>query len=501
MNFPWDFWQSWVRTHADHEWWQFVSAEYADTARYYSPASYMNPQGANLFNGVTHGGDWYTVSGSRQDYMNYYANLRELTLELSYTKLLPAVLLEDHWQYNARSLINYMKQVTYGLHGVVADKSEGRFLQAAIEIPGYDIDESDVISSPLTGHFYRPLAEGTYHVTISAPGYPRYAFEALAIENHQRLLLDADLGMIRFDPLVVTFPPAVSGGYSQAILRMKNTTALPKVVELGPISNEAFMFALPLKNSLIFAPGEEKKIPVFFAPDRSDEFSGDLSLILEADWKPVITIPLNGVAPAEAALVESADPYLHFGRVALGQNRDASLSIRNSGNISLEMSDVVISGDAFTLKSTLPFVLAAGEFYDIQLSFQPDSVGAFNDSLAFVSNAYAEPPSISLIGEGVDDTHASIRLSNHDRLQVFPNPLSLQSTLTFPKSYTGPSQFIVSDLRGKQWLHLEVDGPPKGSHVISLGPYLSGLPAGVYMGRFVSASSVETIKLIKADSW
>ena len=501
VNYPWDFWRSSVRTHADHDWWQFVSAEYADTARYYSPATYMNPRGSNFINGVTHGGDWYTVSGSRQDYMNYFSSQRELTLELSFIKLLPADSLENHWQYNVRSLLNYMKQAAYGLHGIVADRSEGLFLHAAIEIPGYDTDGSDVTSSALTGQFYRPLPEGTYDVTIVASGYPVYKYEALAVENHQPLLLDADLGKVRFEPLAVSFPPAVSGGQSRATLFMKNTTASPIDVTLLYVSNEVFDLQLPLKQNLIIAPGKKEWISMFFSPDQAGEFKGELFLTLGMDWQPVVTIPLSGAAPEEAAFVEAVTPYVDFGRVVLGQEREATLTIRNSGNITLEISDVIISGGAFALESELPVLLAAGEFCDIGLSFKPDSVGSFQAILAYESNAFTDPHDIKLTGEGIDDTHATSRLSEQARLHVFPNPLSAQSRLTFEKESAGPAQLIISDLKGKQWMFIDIADAHYGLHAMPLGLYFYGLPAGVYTGRLVTAEWVETLKLIKTEPW
>lgn len=502
VNYPWDFWRSSVRTHADHEWWQFVSAEYADTARYYSPSTYMNPRGSNFINGVTHGGDWYTVSGSRQDYMNYYAGLRELTLELSFVKLLPADSLENHWQYNVRSLLNYMKQSAYGLHGQVADRSAGRSLQAVIEIPGYDTDGSDVTSSALTGLFYRPLLEGTYDVTVTAPGYPVYTYEALAVENHQPLLLDADLGMVRFEPLAVDFPPAVSGGQSQATLFMENTTGLPMEVTLLYVSNEAFDLEQPVKQNLVIAPGKKEWVSMFFSPDQSGEFEGDLLLTLGSDWSPLVTIPLSGMAPEEAAFVDAVNPYVDFGRVALGQEREATLAIRNSGNITLEISDVIISGDAFSLESELPVLLEAGGFHDIGLSFKPDSVGFFQATLAYVSNAFTDPQSIKLTGEGVDDTYAGSRYPGPSRrLNVFPNPLSHQSMLAFEKQLAGAAQLIISDLKGKHWMVIDIADTHYGLHSMPLGLYLSGLPAGIYTGRLVTAEWVETLKLIKTEPW
>ncbi len=193
VNYPWDSWTSSDNPHADHHWWQLVMHEYADTARYYSPPGYMNPSGSSFNNGVTHGGDWYVVYGSRQDYMNYYAHQREFTLELSDTKILPTDLLPEHWDYNYRSLLNYMQQSLNGIRGKVTDKQTGEPIAATIEIIGHDKDNSYVYSSPLYGNFSRPILEGVYSLEISAEGYPSKTIEDVSVENHQATWLDIKL--------------------------------------------------------------------------------------------------------------------------------------------------------------------------------------------------------------------------------------------------------------------------------------------------------------------
>ncbi len=43
--------------------------------------------GSCPYPGVTNGYDWYTTSGNRQDFMNWYHGCREVTLELAEAKL------------------------------------------------------------------------------------------------------------------------------------------------------------------------------------------------------------------------------------------------------------------------------------------------------------------------------------------------------------------------------------------------------------------------------
>ncbi|MBK6966465.1 MAG: hypothetical protein IPH20_21860 [Bacteroidales bacterium] len=102
-----------------------------------------------LDNGITNGYDWYEVAGGRQDYMNYFHHCREVTLEISDVKLLPAAQLPAHWNYNFRSLILYMKQATYGFRGLITDQVTGNPVEAKVLLTGHDALNTEVYSTAL----------------------------------------------------------------------------------------------------------------------------------------------------------------------------------------------------------------------------------------------------------------------------------------------------------------------------------------------------------------
>lgn len=190
VNFPFDSWTSNVHVHADHEWWEFVMYEYVDTVHAYSPTGYMTAMG----DGVTHGGDWYVVYGSRQDYFNYYRSCREFTLELSNQKMLNPALLPAHWEYNYRSLLNYIRQSTYGVHGFVYDNQTGEPLLAEISIPGYDNHHSEVYTRMPHGNYNRPLLAGMYDITFSAGEYPPVSVDGIEVVNYETIRLNVAMG-------------------------------------------------------------------------------------------------------------------------------------------------------------------------------------------------------------------------------------------------------------------------------------------------------------------
>ena len=186
LNYPWD---TYYDTTADNSWWIHVCRQYVDTVHVYSPSNYLD----GFDNGITLGSDWYSISGGRQDYMNYFHQCREFTLEISNIKLLPAGQLPDHWDWNYRSLLNYIEQVLYGVRGRVTDSSDGMPLAAEVFIVGHEEDSSWVYSHLPAGNYNRPVHAGTYTFRFSKPGYFPKIVQNVQVVNDEATVLDVEM--------------------------------------------------------------------------------------------------------------------------------------------------------------------------------------------------------------------------------------------------------------------------------------------------------------------
>jgi hypothetical protein len=165
VNYPWDTWE---RHHPDDAWFQAISRCWADLAQADSPGGYMT----DFDNGITNGYDWYPVHGGRQDFMTFFHGSREVTIELSHTKLQPAENLADLWQWNQRALFDFLNHAHEGISGLVTDP-DGSPLQATIAVVEHDTaaDGSYVFTDPAVGDYHRLLLPGTYDLRFTAAGY------------------------------------------------------------------------------------------------------------------------------------------------------------------------------------------------------------------------------------------------------------------------------------------------------------------------------------------
>ena len=204
FNYPWDSWMTWQHSHADADWWEYVGHNFADTCHLYS-ASYMTEEN----NGVTEGGDWYVITGSMQDYHNWYLGTRHVTIEVCEDKVLSSSQLPNYWGYAIRSFLNFIAEADNGIHGTVTDSLTGEPLQALVYIEDHDLDHSYVETSLPYGDYHRPIKAGQYSVTYSAEGYfPKTIVTTIADGEKlvQNVQLTKPVGIDEYENTIAVYP-------------------------------------------------------------------------------------------------------------------------------------------------------------------------------------------------------------------------------------------------------------------------------------------------------
>jgi hypothetical protein len=194
VNYPWDSWDQndrWKgKFHADDSWFYYISRAYADTVHRHSQSGYMS----GFDNGVTRGIDWYVIKGGRQDFVTWQLHGREVTIELDRNFVTPSTELNRLWENNYRSLLRYLENATFGIHGYVVDSEKSNPVVARIFIENHDKDSSQVYSDTLSGRFLRMLDSGNWNLRFSAPGY-RDTIITVPLANRERI--DIPVRMIR----------------------------------------------------------------------------------------------------------------------------------------------------------------------------------------------------------------------------------------------------------------------------------------------------------------
>ncbi|MBR5255101.1 MAG: T9SS type A sorting domain-containing protein [Bacteroidales bacterium] len=167
-NYPWDTWTENQKSHPDKDWFLTLCQTFITEVR--------NTGGQNYFTdvshtGITNGGDWYRIYGSRQDWQNYYTKAREITLEVSTTKTPSSNRLPLYWNYLKDGLIGFINNSLTGVEGVIKDiTNQETISNATIEVLGIDFDSLFTYSNH-QGYYFRPLLSGNYEIKIHSQGY------------------------------------------------------------------------------------------------------------------------------------------------------------------------------------------------------------------------------------------------------------------------------------------------------------------------------------------
>lgn len=184
LNYPWD---NRYELHTDDAWFQYVCRQYADLAHQQNP-NYMS----DFNNGITNGAQWYMIGGGRQDYMNYYRQCREVTIECSHVKCPPANQLPTFWNYNYNSIMTFMTQALNGIHGIVTDSLSGQPIEAVVTVLNHDQNYSIVESHLPVGDYHRLIKGGTYTLEFTAEGYYPKQY-IVTVTDNEAVVLNAQL--------------------------------------------------------------------------------------------------------------------------------------------------------------------------------------------------------------------------------------------------------------------------------------------------------------------
>jgi hypothetical protein len=150
--------------------------------------------------------------------------------------------------------------------------------------------------------------------------------------------------------------------------------------------------------SLELDPGDSAEILVAFEPVTAGEVTAAAIVSSNDPDRPAATVTLLG-STAVGELGFELSSY-DFGTIAADCEALAELTLRNSGEASVELSALEISGDSFTLltEAPLPTVIEPGTAVITTVSFAPEAEGSHNGELLAETSEGTEA-SVLLLGE------------------------------------------------------------------------------------------------------
>ncbi len=184
-------------------------------------------------------------------------------------------------------------------------------------------------------------------------------------------------------------------------VRVKNTGGLPVQIDPVDTSNIAAPFTVSSDgcSSQTLAPGASCSISIRFNPTAVSSYSGSLDIFSDVVGQEQVTVNLSGsgyfVGVKSMTVTDSVSPsndeQINFGQVAPSSSDSASIWVRNSGNVSLNVYNVgttdlavpfSIVSDACSSKTLL-----VGQTCTIDVEFAPVAAGTYTGSVVVTSDA------------------------------------------------------------------------------------------------------------------
>jgi hypothetical protein len=193
---------------------------------------------------------------------------------------------------------------------------------------------------------------------------------------------------------------AVAGNGARTITLTNSGTTIVTISRVS-VSGKGFSMskvATPLKLSV----GQSISLEAHFTPAATGEVTGSVAVTSDAS-DPSLTIALSGTGAQGRLSATLASASL--GKVVIGESNSQTIRLSNTGDGSVTISRVSVSGTGFKIAGlTVPAVIASGKSATFNVVFAPTSPGSTTGSVSLVSDAPNSPLTIPLDGSGVAAT-------------------------------------------------------------------------------------------------
>ncbi|MBU8893785.1 MAG: choice-of-anchor D domain-containing protein [Bacteroidales bacterium] len=229
--------------------------------------------------------------------------------------------------------------------------------------------------------------------------------------------------------------------------------------------------------STTVAAGGSQDVTVTFTPTDAIAYSGDITVTSNA-ISGTNTIAATGTG---MAAIISLSGNMTFGDVDISTTADATLTISNTGNAELSVTDITLP-TGFTVSTTTVTVAASGS-EDVTVTFNPTATTTYSGDISVTSDAISGTSTIAASGTGIDATGIDNPLIT--KRSVYPNPAVDKIYL---KGFQNNNTIKIYNAIGALVLEKNLE-----DNLLEID--ISEFRSGIY---FIKSSNIkETIKFIK----
>src|SRR5216683_3292698 len=198
-------------------------------------------------------------------------------------------------------------------------------------------------------------------------------------------------------PSAIDFKAVVVGQKNSQTVKITNSTA--KSVTLGNLHVSGTGFSLSsVKAPVLLAAGSHIALSVVFAPPSAAGHTGAL-VVSGPDLKAPVSIALSGEGEKAAPALAISPASVNFGARTIKTSTSQSVTLTNTGNISLSISSVSGANPVFSVSGISKGVtLSPGQKLEFQVWFHPTASGKAAATISLDSSAGATPVKLAVAG-------------------------------------------------------------------------------------------------------
>ena len=206
-------------------------------------------------------------------------------------------------------------------------------------------------------------------------------------------------------PINASFPNVVVGTNNTMTITLTSSGNTSVTVSQSNVTGAGFS-VVGLTPPITLTAGQSGRFTVRFTPQTPGNVAGTLSLFSDASNSPT-TVSLSGSGVAPIFLLAVSPTLLSFGKVTVGSSATQTVTLTNTGNSTVNISQINVSGSEFSESGlTPPLTLAAGQAASLSVTFAPIASGAATGSVSVVSDAINSLATIALSGSSLQ-SHSS----------------------------------------------------------------------------------------------
>jgi hypothetical protein len=218
-------------------------------------------------------------------------------------------------------------------------------------------------------------------------------------------------GTVATTPSSVSFGTVANGTTNSQSVQLKNTDGTSVTISGATVSGTGFTLS-GISLPLTLAAAQTSNFTVGFNPTSSGSVTGSVTITSNATTNPTYTLALSGTGASSTRAISLGTTSLNFGSEIIGGSSPLQVAVNNSGNSSLTISAINVTGAGFSVTGGVAgTTLAAGQTAELNVVFAPKATGIVSGTVSLVSNATNSPNSLAVTGTGVSSTTHSVSLS------------------------------------------------------------------------------------------